>query len=645
MSMKKIFITISATAGFHWAVAQKDSTKTSQLDEVVITASKTNLKQSQTGKIVTVLDHQTISNNVGRSVSELLNTQAGFFLNGANNTPGTNIDAYFRGAGTGNLLIVVDGVPVFDPSQPNNSFDLNSIPLDQIEKIEILKGGQSTLWGSDAVAGVVQIFLKKESKKNIGVNANAGYGTYNTFRAGTGVSGTIEKFGYNVQYNYLRSDGISSAYDSTGKMNFDKDGFKQNNFQSELRYDITPHLDIRAMGNISSYKNDLDEGAFTDDKDYTAKNTNNLTALYIKYHKENFSWNFMASYQQAKRTFVDDSTDISSPYSKYASGKYIGNTLTVETFGDVHLAKHFQLVGGVQYINQKTDQFYFSHSDYGDFVSALGKDSSKIKQGSVYASLLITDVHGFNFEVGGRLNHHSMYGTNGTYTINPSFNISEHAKVFINISSAYKIPSLYQLYSEYGNRDLKPENSTTYELGIQGETGDKSVFVRIAGFKRDTRNLIIFYTDPNTYASQYINRDKQNDYGFEFESIIRFGKSGNWNNNLSYVHGEGTSDGVKTENLFRRPNIVWNSVLTLMPLKQFTIAPSLRVVGTRLKGPFDIGPEKMPSYYTVDCFLAYQIKYVRFFAEFHNITNQLYFDVVGYNSKRFNMMAGVNINL
>ncbi len=82
-----------------------------------------------------------------------------------------------------------------------------------------------------------------------------------------------------------------------------------------------------------------------------------------------------------------------------------------------------------------------------------------------------------------------------------------------------------------------------------------------------------------------------------------------------------------------------------MPVKQFTIAPSLRLVGTRLKGPYDIGPDKMPSYYTVDCFLAYQIKYVRFFAEFHNITNQLYFDVVGYNSKRFNMMAGVNINL
>lgn len=643
--MKKFFYTFTALAGFHLAVAQQDSTKTSQLSEVVVTAAKTNLKQSQTGKIVTVLDHQTIANNAGRSLSELLNTQAGFFLNGANNTPGTNIDAYFRGASTGNLLIVVDGIPVFDPSQPNNSFDLNSIPLDQIERIEILKGGQSTMWGSDAVAGVIQIFLKKELKKKVSANANFGYGTYNTIRAGGGVGGTVDRLGYNIQYNYTKTDGISSAYDSTGKLNFDKDGFRQNNVQAELRYTFNSRFNIKAFGNFSDYHNDLDEAAFTDDKDFTAKNINNLGGLFLNYHKENFSWNLLVSYQQAKRTFVDDSTDISSPYSKYATGKYIGNTITGETFGNVRLAKHLQLVSGVQFIQQQTEQSYKSISDFGPYETGLGKDSTKINQVSAYASLLLTDMHGFNFELGGRLNNHSIYGNNATYTINPSYNISEHAKLFLNISSAYKIPSLYQLYSEYGNRGLKPESSTTYEVGLQAETNDKVLFFQVAAFKRDIKNLIIFFTDTSTFASQYINRDKQNDYGFELESTVRFGKMASWNNNLAYVHGRGTENNVKIDNLFRRPNITWNSVLTLQPVDKVTIAPSLRLVGTRLKGPYDIGPDKMPSYCTLDCFVSYKIKYVRIFAEFHNITNQQYFDIVGYNSKRFNMMAGVNFNL
>ena len=81
------------------------------------TATGSNLKQSQTRKIITVLDQKIIRNSIGRSLSELLNTQAGFFINGANNVLGTNQDVYFRGAGSGNMLVVIDGTPVFDPSQ------------------------------------------------------------------------------------------------------------------------------------------------------------------------------------------------------------------------------------------------------------------------------------------------------------------------------------------------------------------------------------------------------------------------------------------------------------------------------------------------------------------------------------------------
>ena len=159
MSKKQMVLLFLSTLGGRFLSAQSDSV-VKQMDEVVITASKSNLKQSQTGKIITVLDKELIRNNSGRSLSQLLNTQAGFFINGSNNTMGTNLDVYFRGSASGNMLVVIDGIPVYDPSQIDNSFDLNSIPLEQVERIEILKGGQSTLWGSDAVAGVIQIFMK-----------------------------------------------------------------------------------------------------------------------------------------------------------------------------------------------------------------------------------------------------------------------------------------------------------------------------------------------------------------------------------------------------------------------------------------------------------------------------------------------------
>lgn len=628
------------------AFAQKDTVSIKVLDEVIVTATRSNLKQSQTGKIVTVIDQKMISNHAGQSISELLNSQAGFFINGANNAPGTNQDLYFRGAGSGSMLVVIDGTPVFDPSQINNSFDLNSIMLDQVEKIEILKGGQSSIWGSDAVSGVIQIFLKKGSQKKTVVNASAAYGTYHTFQSSAGISGMAKELGYTVQYNFIKSDGFPAAYDSTGSKNFKNDGFEQNSLQAELNYKMSNQISVRAFNNFNTYRNDLAAGAFTDEKDYTAKNNNNLSGLSLQYKKKDFIWNLSGSYQQVKRTFVNDSTYISSPYSKFYSGKYIGNTSTLETFGNKKFTKNLQLVGGAQYIHQNTDQSFFSTGIFGPYKSALGKDSASINQTSVYASLLLTDINGFNFEAGGRINHHSIYGSNATYTINPSWNIDANSKLFVNISSAYKIPSLYQLYSDYGNKNLKPENSTTYELGLQSQSSDRQMSVRFVAFKRDTKNLIIFSTDPVTYFSQYINRDVQHDYGFEVESMIQLASFGKWNNNFSFVDGQGIQNDSKTNNLYRRPKFTFNSSLTLQPNESLTIIPSFRYVGARLKGPYDVGPAEQPQYYTIDLFTAYSInKQVRLFADFRNITDQQYFDIVGYNSKRFNMMAGISVKL
>jgi len=644
MSMIKKLLAIPLLVFSIHSFAQKDSTFSRQLDEVVVTASKTLLKQSQTGKIVTVLDQKIISNNAGRSLSELLNTQAGFFINGANNTPGTNLDVYFRGAGTGNMLIVIDGIPVFDPSQSNNSFDLNSIPLDQVERIEILKGGQSTTWGSDAVAGVIQVFLKKNAKKKLLINGSLAAGTYNTTNAGAGISGTVNRLGYSVQYNHAKSDGLSAAYDSTGTKNFDKDGFEQNNWQAELNYQFSNSVSARAFGNFSNYHNGLDAGAFTDDRDFTAKNKNNLGGLFLQYRKTNFTWHVSGSYQQAKRSFTDDSTDISTPYSNFSQGNYTGNTITAETYGNARISRHLEMVGGVQYIHQNTKQSYLSISSFGPFETALGKDSSKINQWSAYASLLVLDVNGFSFEAGGRVNNHSIYGNNATFTINPSFKIDENTRFFLNVSSAYKIPSIYQLYSEYGNKDLKPESSITYEAGIQAEDVNKKFMVRFVGFKRDTKNLIIFFTDPVTFAGKYINRDKQNDYGFELESTLQLADWGNWNNNFAFIDGQGTEDHIKIDNLYRRPKFTMNSTLTLQPVKSLTIIPAFRYVGSRLSGPYDAGPAEQPHYYILNCFVGYKvINNLRVFINLHNITNQQYFDVPGYNSKRFNFMAGINI--
>jgi len=646
MSMKKIFFSLLVFTGASRTIAQNDSVKIKGLNPVVVTASKTDIKQSQTGKIVTVLDAETIKQNAGRTLPELLNMQTSFMMVGSNNSMGTNVENYFRGAPSGNLLIVIDGVPVTDPSQISNSFDLNSIPLEQIDRIEILKGGQSTIWGSDAVAGVVQIFLKEATTKPLSVHGTFSYGTYNTLRTGVGIDGSIHKFSYRVQYNYQESKGFSSAYDSLGNKGtnkYENDGFSQNNLEAELKYSISKYFSVKFLGTLSDYHFSLDESAYTDDKDYTGKNKNNLGTLSFNYHRNQLTWNTLVSYQKANRSFTDDSVDISSPFY-YSNGAYAAANFNAESYVNYRFQKNMQLVGGLQYMHQKTDQTYISLSSYGPFTETLSSDSAHIDQFAAYASYLITNLAGFDFEAGIRANHHSIYGNNFTYTLNPSYHINNYLRVFANISSAYKIPSLYQLFSEFGNTGLKPESSTTYELGAQADTKEGSMF-RIAGFIRDTRDLIIFYYDPVTYSSQYINQDSQHDYGFELEGNLRFGKSFYWINNLSYVDGQGTQLGVKTSNLYRRPKFLANTRLNWQATPQLMLAPSLRFVGTRQPGTYDIGPSPMTSYYNLYFFSSYQLDHVRFFANFQNISNQLYFDIYGYNTKRFNMMVGVDLIL
>jgi vitamin B12 transporter len=638
--MKKKFIVVAAGFFISSQLSAQDSTVKS-LDEVFVTANRIEQKQRTTGKVVTVIDQATIQRNAGRTVSEIINQQASVFINGANNTLGTNQDVYFRGAGSGNVLILIDGVPVGDASQSNNAFDLNHISTGMVERIEILKGAQSTLWGSDAVAGVINIITKKGGRKKTEVNGLLSYGSYNTVRANAGVGGKLNAFSYNMNYNFTDSKGFSAAQDTTGTKNFDRDGFVQHNFTANLRYNFSNRFAVRGFSSLGQYKNGIDAGAYKDDADNNVTQKNRNNGLAFLYHSNKLNLTLAQNFLTNTRVYLDDSASVGG-FAKYSKGFYEGNSSITELSGNYRFLDQLSLVAGVQNIAQNTTQSYKSISTFGLFETALG-DSAKANNLSFYTSLLATELAGFNIEAGFRVNSHSIYGTNATYTFNPSYNIDDKTKVFVNISSAYKIPSLFQLYSEYGNKDLKPEATQNYEVGVQSVGTDKKNSIRFVAFKRDIKNLIIFYTDMTTYASQYINRDEQNDYGFELESSIGFGKMGSLITNFTYVDGQGRNENVKVKNLYRRPNFSLNSMLTLEPVKGLIIMPSFRFAGPRLKGPFDPGPEQMPSYYTIDFNTSYQLnKNLRTFLDLRNITDQVYYDLPGYNSRRFNITGGVS---
>ena len=638
-----------ATAVLISSMTHAQDTSNNVLDEVVVTSNKYARKQSETGKIITVITKQVIEKNQGKSIGELLNTVAGTTIIGANNNLGTNNTASIRGASAGNTLILLDGIPLTDPSVNNNYFDLNYFPIDQIERIEILKGGHSTLYGSDAVAGVINIISKKALGDKININGSLTGGSYNTFKQTIGLSRTTGNHDYSVNYTHLSSKGFSNAYDSSKTAAFDKDGFDQHVADARLGFKIGKKWRADVYGSYSYYKTDLDAAAFIDEKDYNVKNDNVRigTGLTYKHNKGSLRINYNFNY--VERDYLDDSTFKSSPYLDFWASNLIGRTHYAEVYNNWKW-DYFELLAGGDYRLNNTYQFYFSTGPFGPYNTAW---KAKMNQVSPYASV-ICKLDNFTGEVGARINIHSEYGTNFTYTVNPSFLIGNKIKIFVNLYSAFKTPTLYQLFDpSAGNKDLEPERGITGETGIE-LTPNKSFRFRIAGFYRKTNDAILYTYSPSTFISKYLNASEQKNYGIETELGYTTGKL-SITANHAYTDGETTAafDGTGAPiskdttyyNLYRIPKHAINLNAGYQFTKSFYVSSSFRYVSKREEFVYGAAPEPLKAYATVDLYGEYKFpKNLRIFIDLKNITDTEYFDLLGYNSRKFNFTGGLLIN-
>jgi len=530
------------------------------MDEVVITANKYPQKQSSTGKVLTVISRSQLEKNTGRSLAQVLNEQAGIIVNGSQNPIGTNQLLYMRGAGAANTLILVDGVPANDASGITSEFDINHFNVDQIERVEILKGAQSVLYGSDAVAGVINIITKKQgSKKIAGLNAVLAGGTYGTFKGSAGVSGSVDAITYNLQYSKIKSDGFSSAQDVSGNNNFDKDGFKQDVVGLNITAKAAKNWQIRLFGQYGKYKADIDDGAFTDDKNNTINNKNlqaGITSVY-QFSKGTFTTNLNLNNTERNLNDLRNIPEDPNDYDPF-NGVYKGKSIFAEAYTNLNLQEHIGLLVGADLRDQKGN----IKSTYGN----LGEDSLKATQVSGYASLLVKNLGGFNAELGSRYTHHSAFGSAVTCSINPSYLINSQLKLFANIASGFRAPTLYNLASEYGNRNLKPERSNSYEAGIQFFDKKNKVNIRLTYFNRTIKDVIIFKSLFVPPYGQYDNADKQKDQGLELEANWKPSDKWNITANYSFVDGKietltGAGKDTSFYNLYRRPKNMLNATV------------------------------------------------------------------------------------
>ena len=628
-------------------------TDSSSLDEIVVTANRFPQKQDQTGKVVTVIPREFLEKNAGRNLGEVLNQHAGLTVLGANNNPGTNIDVYTRGSGLGNTLILINGTPVYDVSSISSAFDLNFITPDMVERIEILKGGQSTTYGSDAVSGVINIMTRRASSQKAQSTASLAGGSFGTLRAGAGISGTRNDVAYNLRYQYMATRGLSSALDTTGKAGFDRDGLRQHNILGSMNGRFSDKLRWSLMGQANLYKTDLDANAFTDEKDHTATNRNYVAGLGLEYQLYGTVIHANYSFNHTDREYLDDSLHIGG-FSKYSSSRYKGMGHFAEVYANIRADKKLSFLAGTDLRRQGTDQDFLSVSSYGPYQTSLAADTARISIYSVYASAFFRSGKGFFLEAGGRWNNHSRYGNNLTYTLNPSY-VRGRWKAFLNLSSAFKAPTLYQLYDAMsGNPILRPERSSSLEAGLQfGSTGP-GWQARAVLFTSKLKDGIDF----SLVDYRYFNNNRANDSGLELESRYRKGK---WSlhanytyltgrvNTVKYVYDPGsfsyTPAGDTTYDYqFRRPAHSLNLSAGFQATERLQVNLHGRYASARFEPRFMQPPVEVAPYVVMDLYAAYRFSQkIRIYADVRNLLNSRYVDIPGFTTRPFNVMAGIDV--
>lgn len=599
-----------------------------ELDRIVITASKIPLSQRETTKPVIIIDRQEIERNAGRDLSQILNQQSGIRVNDSYGAPSNGRILYMQGAAAQNTLILVDGLPINDPSGVGGLFDLRLLPTNNLERIEVIKGSQSTLYGTDAIAGVVNLITRSGGEQPLSGTGQISYGTYNTFNGSLGVRGSAgERISYSLNYNRESSDGFSAAEDQNNTGAFGDDGYSLDAFYGKIDLQLTNSFTVSPFINVSQNDGEFDGGAFTDaDNEYSLGLFN--PGVQSQFRSGNLRVNGGYNFTRTERSFI----------SQFGENEFEGRFHNADIFGNYSFNENIQLLAGL---------------NFQDFTIPVdGEDDRNAQIMSPYATIYLKNFSGFSSELGYRLNNHSEYGNNSTFSFAPAYQLTEQVKLFGSATTGFKAPTLDELFGPFGaNPELDPQRSLYFNAGVEAYLHSQTLKLSAQYFNREVDDLIIF-----TFTEGYINRDKQNDSGVELTAdwIINSRiTAGAWYN---FVEGEITTlddqgNVVQVDNLIRRPTHSFGLNTGLAITDQLFI---------RLDGEYNsersdllFNPANnfaredltLDAYTLVNLFAEYNLTQygVSIFADVKNVLNSDFTEVYGFNTTGTAVKGGVRV--
>ena len=601
------------------------------LEEVVVTATKFETNTKNVGKIIYTITQETIKNNAGKTISDLLNEIPGVEINGNFSTKGQNLGYYIRGGRNRQVAILINGVAVNDPSSFNGDFDLRQIDINQIERIEVLKGASSTLYGTGAATGVINILLKKASKKEFAATFTSSIGTNtssedtrfagDTYMTSLNMNGTLKNVDYLLALSANSSNGLSAAESTTNTL-FEEDAFTRKNVLLNLNFHINNQLKIGVNSSYNQFFTDFD-GTDYDPVTYEATPADRDNRL--KSVQKRFGVH--ADYKYAKgmlkvRTFFTGIQRNETPSEDYFKGEVYG--LDVFNYYNIN-SKYSFLVGFTAQSQDMLQQTAYS---------AIEKGSGKQHFYDPYVSFNYNSNVGFHLNAGTRLNIHSEYNQNVVFNVNPSYNfrfLDSDAKIFASYSTAFVTPTLSEIFTKLPSIDaLLPEEDVTIEGGFE-----------------------LLFSKKLVLNATYFHREETNKIGYDpisYQTINDFGTF--------------SAKGVETEITFKASDKMQlsanytfidrdESLLLKIPQNKFFVKAAYHLLTdtfTSLSYRFvdatkDFGNVALPSYQLVDFFVNHQLleDTVTFYGSVTNLFNEDFQEIAGYTTRGRNYNIGLRL--
>jgi vitamin B12 transporter len=467
------------------------------------------------------------------------------------------------------------------------------------------------------------------------------YGSYGTKQGNLQFNSSINKLNYTIGFENQNADGFSSAKDITNKANFDKDGYQNNSFFVKAKYQIDSSWNLQMSSRKTAYTSAIDYGGFMDDKDNEFKNATTMSGLVLKYKKAKTSFQLQYQYTTQDRTYLNDSAD--KTYLIFENNQYAGKTHFADAFLSTPIHQNVQWIIGTDFRYGSYNQTYASISQYGPYNDVF-EDTFQL-QNALYTSVLINDnAKKWLLELGARYNNHNRFGSNQTFTFNPSYALSDQVRLIASVSSGFKAPSLYQL--SY-NDQLKAETSFNTEFGISFRKGQ--VFARAVYYNRNIKNGI----DYNYIDYNFFNFIQQKVNGLEIEIQHPINEQHHFSLNYTLMNGQETNqnritttDTITYNYLLKRPkhslNAQWNYTIN----NKWNASLTGRFISKR----FDVGgyasPDVTLGYYTLlNAAIQYKwSKRIVVFANGQNLLNDTFSEINGYNAIGRMVQFGIRFN-